>query len=50
MLSGKGHMEHAHCMLDTYDYKYTHSGCDTHFFFTETMVEQTSLVVRVSDY
>jgi len=36
-------MEHAHCMMDYYGYKYTLRLCNTHCFFTETMVARTRL-------
>ena len=36
-------MTHAHCMLDTYNYKYTHRICNTNGFSTATMVVRTHL-------
>ena len=35
-------MAHAHCMLETYGYKCTHSLCNTHSFSTATMVARTT--------
>jgi hypothetical protein len=36
-------MAHAHCVLDTKGYKYTHRLCNTHCFSTATMVVRRSL-------
>ena len=39
-------MAHAHCMLDTQGYKYTHSSCVTHCFSTATMHLNVPLYVH----
>jgi hypothetical protein len=41
-------MAHAHCMLDSYGYKYIHRFCDTHCSSIGPMVAQTRL--RVTSY
>jgi len=40
-------MAHAHCMLDTWGYKYTHKLCNTHCFPTATTVARTHLNVTL---
>jgi hypothetical protein len=35
-------MSHAHCMLDTQGYKYTHSLCNNYCFYTATMVARST--------
>ena len=36
-------MAHAHWMLDTYGYKYTHRMCNNHCFYTATAVAHTRI-------
>jgi hypothetical protein len=40
-------MAHAHCMLDTWGYKYTYRLCNTGCFSTTTVVERTPLSVTL---
>jgi len=40
-------MAHAHCILNTYGYKYALRICNTYCFFTATMVERTRLSVTL---
>jgi hypothetical protein len=40
-------MAHAHCMVDTEDYKHTLRICNTYCFTTETVVARTRLSVTL---